>query len=125
MLRRKPKKLEGFLLERGRLTTPSDSFFVEDPVRLIELFALADRHGLEIHPQAMRQAGRDVRLIDNRVRTDPRANALFLDVLTSPRDPETVLRWMNEAGIFGRFVPAFCRVVAQRQFDLYHHQTVH
>jgi [protein-PII] uridylyltransferase len=124
MLRRKPKKLEGFLLERGRLTTPSDSFFVEDPVRLIELFALADRHGLEIHPQAMRQAGRDVRLIDNRVRTDPRANALFLDVLTSPRDPETVLRWMNEAGIFGRFVPDFGRVVAQMQFDMYHHYTV-
>jgi [protein-PII] uridylyltransferase len=60
---------------------------VEDPIRLIELFALADRHGLEIHPQAMRQAGRDVRLIDNRVRTDPRANALFLDVLTSPAIP--------------------------------------
>ena len=124
MLRRKPKKLEGFLLERGRLTTPSDNFFEENPVRLIQIYALADRHGLEIHPKAMRQAGRDVRLIDNKVRADPRANALFLDVLTSPRDPETVLRWMNEAGIFGRFVPDFGRVVAQMQFDMYHHYTV-
>jgi [protein-PII] uridylyltransferase len=124
MLRRKPKQLEGFLLERGRLTTPSDNFFEEDPVRLIEIYALADRHGLEIHPQAMRQANRDVRLIDNKIRADPRANALFLEVLTSPRDPETVLRWMNEAGIFGRFVPDFGRVVAQMQFDMYHHYTV-
>jgi [protein-PII] uridylyltransferase len=49
---------------------------------------------------------------------------LFLDVLTSPRDPETVLRWMNEAGVFGRFVPDFGRVVAQMQFDMYHHYTV-
>ena len=124
MLRRKPKQLEGFLLERGRLTTPSEHFFEEDPVRLIEMYAVADKHGLEIHPLAMRQAGRDARLIDNRIRNDPRANALFLGVLTSPRDPETVLRWMNEAGVFGRFVPDFGRVVAQMQFDMYHHYTV-
>ena len=123
-IRRKPGKLNGFLLDRGRLALPSDDFLAEDPVRLIELFALADRHGLHVHPLAMRAAGRDARLIDAEVRSDPRANALFLEVLTSPRDPETVLRWMNEAGVFGRFVPDFGRVVAQMQFDMYHHYTV-
>ena len=123
-LRRKPGKLNGFLLDRGRLALPREDFFTEDPIRLIELFALADRHGLDIHPLAMRAAGRDARLIDQNVRIDPRANELFLDVLTSPRDPETVLRWMNEAGVFGRFVPDFGRVVAQMQFDMYHLYTV-
>jgi len=123
-LRRRPGKLEGFVIERGRIALPSDSFFAEDPVRLLHIFALADRYGLEVHPLAMRAAGRDSKLIDNNVRADARANALFLDVLTSPRDPETVLRWMNEAGVFGRFVPDFGRVVAQMQFDMYHHYTV-
>jgi [protein-PII] uridylyltransferase len=122
-LRRRPRKLNGFVLERGRLALPSDDFFVEDPVRLIEIFHLADLHELEIHPQALRAATRDAKLVDD-VRTDPRANALFLDVLTSPRDPELVLRWMNETGVFGRFVPDFGRVVAQMQFDMYHHYTV-
>ena len=122
--RRRPKKLEGFVLDRGRLALPGDDFLAEDPVRLIEMFALADRHELEIHPLAMRSAARHSKLIDNAVRVDPRANALFLDVLTSPRDPETVLRWMNEAGVFGRFIPDFGRVVAQMQFDMYHHYTV-
>jgi len=117
------RKLKGFVLERGRLALPRDTFFREDPVRLIELFALADLHEVEIHPLAMRAAARDAKLVDD-VRNDPRANALFLDVLTSPRDPETVLRWMNEAGVFGRFVPEFGRVVAQMQFDMYHHYTV-
>jgi [protein-PII] uridylyltransferase len=123
-LRRRPGKLVGFVLDRGRLALPQDDFFAEDPVRLIEIFALADRHGLEIHPAAMRQARLDAKRIDQKVRRDARANALFLDVLTSPRDPETVLRWMNEAGVFGRFVPDFGRVVAQMQFDMYHHYTV-
>jgi [protein-PII] uridylyltransferase len=122
--RRTPKKLDGFVLDRGRLALPSDDWFAQDPVRLIEIFALADLHGVEIHPQAMRAANRDAKLIDARVRVDPRANALFMAILTSPRDPEYVLRWMNEASVFGRFVPDFGRVVAQMQFDMYHHFTV-
>ncbi|OYX51249.1 MAG: [protein-PII] uridylyltransferase [Sphingomonas sp. 32-66-10] len=122
-IRRSPRKLKGFVLDRGRLALPNDDFFREDPVRLVELFQLADLHGLEVHPLAMRAANRDAKLIAD-WRDDPRANALFMDVLTSPRDPETVLRWMNEAGVFGQFVPDFGRVVAQMQFDMYHHFTV-
>lgn len=121
---RVPRKLSGLVLDRERLAIPNEDWFRENPVRLIELFAVADAQKLEIHPTTMRTANRDARLIDARVRADPHANALFLDVLTSPRDPETVLRWMNESGVFGRFVPDFGRVVAQMQFDMYHHYTV-
>ena len=123
-IRRKPKRLGGFMLDRGRISIPSDDFFRGDPVRLLELFALAARERLEIHPAAMRAATRDAVLIDRMIRDDPRANALFLEVLTAIHSPETVLRWMNEAGVFGRFVPDFGRVVAQMQFDMYHHYTV-
>jgi [protein-PII] uridylyltransferase len=122
-IRRRPTRLNGFVLDRGRLALPSQSFFREEPVRLIELFALADAEKLEIHPLAMRAASRDARLA-NDIRTDPRANALFLEVLTSPGNPELALRWMNETGVFGRFVPDFGRIVAQMQFDMYHHYTV-
>ena len=123
-IRRKPKRLGGFALDRGRLTIPGDDFFRADPVRLLELFALAEQEQLEIHPTAMRAATRDAALIDRKVRDDPRANALFMEVLTCVDHPELVLRWMNEAGVFGRFVPDFGRVVAQMQFDMYHHYTV-
>jgi [protein-PII] uridylyltransferase len=123
-IRRRPKRLSGFVLDRGRLSIPNDDFFAEDPVRLLELYALAAREGLEIHPAAMRAAARDAKLIDEKVRKDARANELFLEVLTCVRSPELVLRWMNEAGVFGRFVPDFGRVVAQMQFDMYHHYTV-
>ncbi len=123
-LRRRPANLKGFVLDRGRLALPAEDFFEQDPVRLLEMFALADQHGLDIHPLAMRSAARDARLIDNKVRTDPRANALFLDILASPRGPERMLRALNDAGVFGRFVPDFGRVVAQMQFDMYHHYTV-
>ena len=123
-IRRRPKHLGGFVLDRGRISIPKEDFFRADPTRLIELFAIAARERLEIHPAAMRAATRDSALIDRGIRNDPRANALFLEVLTARDSPDVVLRWMNESGVFGRFVPDFGRVVAKMQFDMYHHYTV-
>jgi [protein-PII] uridylyltransferase len=123
-IRRRPSRLGGFVLDRGRISIPADDYFRADPIRLLELFAVAAREQLEIHPTAMRAATRDAALIDRGIRDDARANALFMNVLTCINRPELVLRWMNEAGVFGRFVPDFGRVVAQMQFDMYHHYTV-
>ena len=58
------------------------------------------------------------------IREDEVANQLFVEMLTSEQDPEMTLRRLNEAGVFGRFVPDFGRVVAQMQHDMYHVYTV-
>ena len=116
--RRRPGRLEGFMLDRGRLAVPNDDFLAEDPVRLVQMFALADRHGLEIHPLAMRAAARHAKLIDARVRADPRANALFLDVLTSPRDPGDGAA-LDERG--GRVRPLRSRFRPRRRADAVRH----
>lgn len=121
---RRKRRVGAFTIDNGKITVVGDDFFAKDPVRLIELFAIADREQVEIHPEVMRLARRDSGQIDAAVRKDLRANALFMDVLTSRNDPEMVLRWMSEAGVFGRFIPDFGRVVAQMQFDMYHHYTV-
>ena len=122
--RARPREVKGYRVHGGKIAAPGDDWFRKDPVRLIELFQLAEAEQLEIHPQTMRQASRDSGLIDNSVRENPRANALFLELLAGRNDPETVLRWMNEAGVMGRFVPDFGRVNAQMQFNMYHHYTV-
>jgi [protein-PII] uridylyltransferase len=122
--RARARVVKGYRVFGGKIQATSDDWFEKDPVRLLEIFALADSEGLEIHPETMRLVSRDARLINAEVRRDPRANALFLDLLTSRQDPETVLRWLNEAGVFGRFIPDFGRVNAQMQFDMYHHYTV-
>ena len=105
----KPRQLKGYRVFGGRIAAPSDDWFKKDPVRLIEIFQLAEAEELEIHPETMRQADRDSGLIDNAIREDKRANALFLDLLCGRNDPEMVLRWMNEAGVFGRSCPISAR----------------
>jgi [protein-PII] uridylyltransferase len=122
--RSRPRHLKGYVIQGGRITVPSQDWFARDPVRLIEIFQLAEAEQVEIHPETMRLANRESGRIDAAVRDDPRAYALFLELLAGRNDPESALRWMNEANVFGRFVPDFGRVNAQMQFDMYHHYTV-
>jgi [protein-PII] uridylyltransferase len=118
------RALDGFVLDGERLAVPAEDFFKKDPVALVRLFHVAQQHDLDIHPRALRAVRQSLRLIDARLREDPEANRLFLDILTSKKNPETALRRMNEAGVFGRFMPDFGRVVAQMQYDMYHVYTV-
>ncbi|HYD24851.1 MAG TPA: [protein-PII] uridylyltransferase [Croceibacterium sp.] len=122
--RSRPRFHKGYRIAGGKICAPADDWFRKDPVQLIELFQVAEEDGLEIHPETMRMARRDGELIKDELRHDPRANELFMKLLTGRNDPETVLRWLNEAGVFGRFVPDFGKVNAQMQFDMYHHYTV-
>lgn len=115
---------EGFIIDNNRLNVENDEAFESDPVNLIRLFWLADRRNLAIHPDATRLATRSLTLIGPSLRNDPEANKLFLEILSSKNAPEVVLRRMNEAGVLGRFIPDFGRIVAMMQFNMYHHYTV-
>src|SRR5205807_1887598 len=81
------------------------------------------KHYFAVHPAAMHAAARSLRLIDQKLREDKIANSLFFEILTS-EGAEVVLRRMNEAGVLGRFVRAFGKIVAMMQFNMYHHYTV-
>ncbi len=118
------KKVDGFHLETNRLDVMDVHDFERDPIKMIRLFHSALALDLDIHPRAMSLVTQNLKRIDNKLRNDPEANRLFVEMLTSRKDPEVALRHMNEAGLLGRFVPDFGRVVAQMQYDMYHVYTV-
>jgi [protein-PII] uridylyltransferase len=124
---RSPQRLtetDDFVIDNNRINIAGPKVFARDPVNLIRLFYLAQKHNLAIHPEAMRLATHSLKLIDKDLRENKEANRLFLEILTSKNDAETVLRRMNEAGVLGEFVRAFGRIVAMMQFNMYHHYTV-
>ena len=118
------REVDGFSVERGRLMVTSDDAFADDPVAMVRLFKVADARGLDIHPKALRLITQNLKRIDAAFRKSAEANRLFVDILTSRQAPETALRRMNEAGVLGRLIPDFGRVVAQVQHDMYHVYTV-
>src|SRR6186997_1006008 len=81
--RRPLPESEDFFDDNNRLTIADKDVFARDPVNLIRMFRLAQKHNLVLHPDAMRTANKSLKLIDSKVRQDPEANRLFLEILTS------------------------------------------
>src|SRR5256884_2384185 len=125
--RPRPKRVvldsDDFTVDNNRINIADAEAFRRDPVNLIRIFRLAQKHNLAFPPAAMTLAACSLRLIDQKEREDKIANSLFVEILTS-EGAEVVLRRMNEAGVLGRFVRAFGKIVAMMQFNMYHHYTV-
>ena len=113
------KNIDGFIVERGRIGVKDASVFTQEPIKLLGIFLTALEHGLDFQPAALRIISHEARRV-SKLRDDPAANRVFMDVLTSPKGSEATLRLMSECGVFGRFIPDFGRVVAQMQYDMYH-----
>ena len=97
-LRRKGKTLPGsdFTVEIDRITVAAPDVFERDPINLIRIYWMATRHHLPIHPDATRLITQSLKRIDAKVRNNPEANKIFLEILTS-RDSTctTTTRWTS------------------------------
>src|SRR5713101_5804152 len=122
--RRVLRECPAFVIDNNRINIADPEVFARDPVNLIRMFRLAQRHVLAFHPDALHRATRSLKLIDKSLRENRQANDLFREILTARNNAEIVLRRMNEAGVLGRFVPEFGQVVSMMQFNMYHHYTV-
>jgi [protein-PII] uridylyltransferase len=122
--KRKPLDEPGFHEIGGRLGVDGPGTFEADAVNLLRLFQVADQRNLDLHPDAFTAASRQAGLITSAVRRDPVAARVFLDTLARGRDPQRTLSLMTEAGVLGRYIPEFGRIVAQMQFNMYHSYTV-
>ena len=124
---KRKRKIAGtveFLDDAGRIALAEPGVFKNDPVAIIRFFYIAQLNDLEFHPDALKVLTRSLSLINAALRENEEANRLFLSILTSRNDPSLYLRRMNEAGVLGRFLPEFGRIVAMMQFNMYHHFTV-
>jgi [protein-PII] uridylyltransferase len=122
-VRRRIRATTDFRVDNGRLKVADREVFKRDPVNLIRFFAQAEQTNAFFHPEAVRLLRSSLRLIDDKLRADREANRIFLQILTGG-NAEATLRRMNEAGVLGRFVPEFGRVVSMMQFNMYHHYTL-
>lgn len=116
--------LGGFRVDGERLAILDEQSFAADPAVLLTLFQTAHEHKLDIHPRTLQLVTRHLWRIDGALRRNEQANQAFMTILLSPDNPEHILRKMNDAGVLGRFIPDFGKVIGQMQFDMYHTYTV-
>lgn len=114
----------GVTLEGERLGVRRADAFERRPLLMLEMFRLSQRLQIDIHPRTLQRMARSLLKIDRALRQNPRAGALFLDILLAQKGAEPALRRMSEAGVLGRFVPEFGRIIGHTQFNMYHIYTV-
>ena len=124
---RVPRKLrERFEVKNGFLQTVDDDVFRRDPSAMLELFLILQQHP-DIRGVSALTVGlikRNLNLIDDEFRQNPRNHRLFLSILRAPEGVTHQLRRMNLYGVLGLYIPAFGRIVGRMQYDLFHAYTV-
>ena len=115
-----------FQVRNGSLETTSEEVFVRTPSALLELFAILQQNPQikGVRASTMRGVVRNLWLIDEEFRQNPRHHRLFLDMLRASVGVTHELRRMNTYGVLGRYIPAFGRIVGRMQYDLFHAYTV-
>jgi [protein-PII] uridylyltransferase len=115
-----------FQVRSGSLEAVSEEVFARSPSGLLEMFVILQQNP-EIHgvrASTMRAVAKNLWLIDEEFRQNPRHHRLFLEILRAPVGVTHELRRMNTYGVLGRYIPAFGRVVGRMQYDLFHAYTV-
>ena len=82
--RRKLAESDDFIVDKNRITIAADNVFSRDPVNLIRICHLAQKHNLAFHPDAMRAITRSLKLIDAKLRENEEANRLFGTLAQEP-----------------------------------------
>jgi [protein-PII] uridylyltransferase len=115
-----------FEVKNGFLQISSDSIFQEDPSTLLEMFLMLQQHpelkGVSARTIALLR--RNLHLIDDEFRQNPRNHRLFLQIIAAPEGVTHELRRMNLYGVLGQYIPNFGRIVGRMQYDLFHAYTV-
>ncbi len=111
----------GTLLEARR-----EDLFERDPRAILESFLLMQQHGdlRGMSAGTLRALWRARGRLDARLRRDPLARLLFVQILQQPRGIVHEFRRMNQYDVLGGYLPEFGRIVGQMQHDLYHAYTV-
>src|ERR1700750_1202310 len=123
-----------FVLAEGKLRPISGRDFDAEPIQMLRILQVARDRNLELHPLAIRSFIQNERRAVS-LRGDPKAAAIFLDLLCGKEpdhhrpgghnpDGAHWLGILNETGFFGRYMSDWARIVGQMQFDTYHIFTV-
>jgi len=115
-----------FQVKNGFLQTADDYVFARDPSALLEIFLVLQQNP-EVRGVSAWTVGlikRNLHLIDEEFRQNPRNHRLFLKILKAEEGVTHELRRMNLYGVLGLYIPSFGRIVGRMQYDLFHAYTV-
>lgn len=115
-----------FRLNNGYLQVNNPQLFVDQPEWLLGVFLLMARtlQAKGIHSNTVRALRDNRHLINRDYRSNPKHNAIFIELLHNGTRVVRELRRMMRYGILGRYIPEFGHIIGMMEHDLFHIYTV-
>jgi len=115
---------DGFHLLNDQLLIPHVAHLREDPLRILRVFLIAQRHQVGLSRMAQRLIRENLSLLGEPVRSSPEASELFMQILGSETRVMRTLMSMNELGLLSKLMPEWAHIVCRWQHVIYHTYTV-
>ncbi len=115
---------DGFVISGGQLQIPHAAHLREDPIRVLRVFEIAQRHQVKLSRMAQRLIRENRGLLGDRLRQTPEVSELFLKILDSETRVMRTLMSMNDVGVLAQVIPEWEHIVCRWQHVIYHTYTV-
>jgi [protein-PII] uridylyltransferase len=96
------------------------TFFLDDPIRILNLFLNAQRFGVPLNETAQQSIKDHLALIDDPFRSSIAVCGIFLKILRGKAGIASTLRMMHELDVLGAYIPEFGSLTCLVQYNRYH-----
>lgn len=115
---------DGFMISGEQLLIPHAAHLREDPIRILRVFEIAQRHQVRLSRIAQRLLRENLGLFDEALRESPEASELVMQILNAEHRVTRTLMMMNDVGVLSQVIPEWAHIVCRWQHVIYHTYTV-
>ena len=115
---------DGCFVLKGELVIPDESVVDKNPVVLMRIFELTQKHGVSLNIRVKGLIRKNLYLVKDKFRRNREVNQSFMNILRAPKDVAETLRTMHHLEFLNRFIPELEHIYCKVQHDLYHIYTV-
>jgi len=115
---------DGFVLIDDQLAIPHAAHLREDPIRILRVFEIAQRHEVRLSRMAQRLVRKNLHLMDETLRATSEVSEMVMRILDSEVRVMRTLMAMNDVGVLSQVIPEWEHIVCRWQHVIYHTYTV-
>ena len=115
---------DGCYVLKGELIVPDESVVDKNPVVMMKIFELAQKHGVTLNVRVKGIIRKNLAQINDKFRRNREVNQSFLNILRSTKCVADTLRLMHHLEFLNRYIPELEHIYCKVQHDIYHIYTV-
>ncbi|MGB5445888.1 MAG: [protein-PII] uridylyltransferase [Psychromonas sp.] len=117
---------QNFQMHEQMIELKTPSLFSDQPESILQLFLHIAEHPeiTGIYSPTLRQLREARRYLTHWLQDIPECRDVFMEIIKHPRGMGLAFTLMHKYGVLAAYIPQWCRIVGQMQFDLFHAYTV-